>query len=492
MPAKPDTDHIELSEPEFLQLDRTVSFTSGILFGYDTIVNGAGISMPAFIIYFGKVDSSGSLYLPSLWTSLWTSMSALAQALAATGTGILADRIGRKWCGVIGGVVSMAGAAVQYTAETRSSLLGGKIVCGLGIGMTMAVGTTYASEVVPARLIPAVQKGLVMFILFMQGVAMGVIRSFVPNMAESAFRNVFAIQFGVAGLTIIAYALAPETPSFLIMHNRHEAAKKTMHLLYGDDCELEDRYAYLVQTITEENTRNAEQASYIECFQGCNLKRTLTMWFLFSAANVGGAAFLSQSIYFLITVGLPTVHIFDISIGGFALAIIIIMVAGIVMKRIAPNVVFFGGCCINFAFLLTIGCLYYASGMGRIWAIAVLMNVLISFQASLVQASGWSIAAELSTLRLRAKSMSLGMMAQTLSTWVFTFTVPYMYNVDSGNLGARTAFVFAGLSVLLILGAVTIVPDTRGLSPGDIDDLYEARVPIREFPKHRHGQSELA
>jgi MFS family permease len=188
----------------------SISFTSGILFGYDTIVNGAGISMPAFILYFGEIDASGSLYLPSLWTSLWTSMSALAQALAATAAGVLVDRIGRKYTGVMGGIVSLAGAAVQYTAQTRSSLLGGKIVNGLGIGIVMATGATYASEVVPPRLVPAIQKGLVIFILFMQGVAMGIIRVFVPNMAEHAFRVVFAIQFVVAGLVIIAYALAPE------------------------------------------------------------------------------------------------------------------------------------------------------------------------------------------------------------------------------------------------------------------------------------------
>lgn len=174
------------------------------------IVNGAGISMPAFLLYFGKVDALGNLYLPSLWTSLWTSMTALAQALSATATGYLVDYIGRKWCGVAGGIVSLAGAAVQYTATTPGSLLAGKIVNGLGIGITMAVGTTYASEVVPPRLVPAVQKGIVIFILFMQGVAMGIIRVFVPNMAEHAFRTVFAIQFGVAALVIIAYTLAPE------------------------------------------------------------------------------------------------------------------------------------------------------------------------------------------------------------------------------------------------------------------------------------------
>lgn len=179
------------------------------MFGYDQIVNGASISMPAFMLYFGDQDASG-LYLPSLWTALWTSMSSLAQALSATGTGFLADRIGRKWTGVIAGVIGLAGAAVQYTALTRSSLLGGKIVGGLGIGMAMSTGMTYASEVVPPGLVPAVQQGFVVFILIMQGVAMGIIRVFVTDMTEKAFRTVFAIQFCVGGLVTIAFAIAPE------------------------------------------------------------------------------------------------------------------------------------------------------------------------------------------------------------------------------------------------------------------------------------------
>jgi hypothetical protein len=76
-------------------------------------------------------------------------------------------------------------------------------------------------------------------------------------------------------------------------------------------------------------------------------------------------------------------------------------------------------------------------------------------------------------------------MAQTFTTWLVTFVVPYMYNVDSGNLGARTGFVFAGASVLLICGVWSIVPDTTGLSTEDIDNLYEAKVPARQFAKHK-------
>jgi hypothetical protein len=157
------------------------------------------------------------------------------------------------------------------------------------------------------------------------------------------------------------------------MKDKAEKAKKTMALLYSEDCERDERYAYVVQTIAEEQQRNSEQASYIECFQGTNLKRTLVICFLFGAVNIGGGPFLAQSIYFLITVGLPVVHIFDISVGGFALAIVIIVVSGFGMKNISRDKVFLGGCVVNFVVLLTIGCLFYAKGLGPIWAIAVLM-----------------------------------------------------------------------------------------------------------------------
>ncbi|KAJ5653667.1 hypothetical protein N7490_000670 [Penicillium lividum] len=502
---KSSSAHLEFEweEPRFLQADKelgiidtikthwrallicSLSFSAGTMFGYDTIVNGASISMPAFMMYFGATDASG-LYLPSLWTALWTSMSSLAQALSATGTGFLADRIGRKWTGIIAGVIAVAGASVQYTAHTRSSLLGGKIVGGLGIGMAMSTGMTYASEVVPPTLVPAVQQAFVVFILIMQALAMGIIRIFVTDLTEKAFRTVFAIQWGVAGLVIIAFAIAPESPVYCIINKNEEGAKKMFQWLYRDDADREERYNHLVKTIEEENSQREEnQSSYIECFQGVDLKRTITMMFLFGLVNLGGGPFLTQSIYFLISVGLPTVHVFDISIGGFGLAIFLIIGGGIILKSVRRRNILLWGCVINLIFNLIVGCLYWANGTGPKWAIAIFMNVLISLQACLMQSPGWSIAAEISSYRLRAKSMSLGIMSQTFTTWLITFVVPYMYNVDSGNLGARTGLVFAGATVLLVWGVWSWVPDTTGLSTEDIDNLYEAKVPARKFATHK-------
>lgn len=99
----------------------------------------------------------------------------------------------------------------------------------------------------------------------------------------------------------------------------------------------------------------------------------MTVMFLFGLVNLGGGPFLSQSIYFLISVGLPTVHVFDISIGGFGLAIVLIIASGIALKNVRRRSILFWGCVINFLFNLIVGALYWAHGTGPKWAIAILM-----------------------------------------------------------------------------------------------------------------------
>jgi hypothetical protein len=69
-----------------------------------------------------------------------------------------------------------------------------------------------------------------------------------------------------------------------------------------------------------------------------------------------------------------------------------------------------------------------------------------------------------------------------------------MYNVDSGNLGARTGFVYAGTSVFLIVLAYLYCPNTGGLSTEEIDHLYEQRISPRLFQAQTgpHGEEGMS
>ncbi|KAI0163704.1 general substrate transporter [Pestalotiopsis sp. NC0098] len=483
--AEDDIDR-ELGIPAILRkywrvsLTCSVSFTAGLVFGYDVTVNGASISMPSFLLYFGDINASGP-YLPSLWTSLWTAMSSLMQAIGAIIAGWISVRLGRKWPACAGACLTLVGTALQYIAVARGTLLAGKMVSGLGIGCVYSIATTYAGEIAPLRLRAPIQTCLVAFIILTQAVALGVIRAFVPIIDQSAFRFVFALQWAVGGLAVVSWACAPESPVYLVTRGKTEAARNAMRRIYGNSDHTDDRLACLIHDIKLEEASQQDKGTYAACFRGSHLRRTMTIALLFSLTNVSGAAFLSQNIYFLITAGLEAIHAFDIGIGGFGLALLIIAVNSAYMHRCNRRSLILVGLTINFVFMITIGALYWAPGEGALWAIAVLMNVLISLTTSTLQAAAWPVAAEIPSYHLRAKSISLGVFTQTITSWLFIFVTPYMYNVDTGDLGGRTGFIYAGTTLLLGICAFRLVPDTTGLTTTEVDAAYAAGVSPRRF-----------
>jgi MFS family permease len=72
--------------------------------------------------------------------------------IGAWGIGQISDAFGRRLCFFLAGLVSVAGIAVLYISSTSPVFLIGKIVTGLALGMALATGGSYVSEVAPLRL----------------------------------------------------------------------------------------------------------------------------------------------------------------------------------------------------------------------------------------------------------------------------------------------------------------------------------------------------
>ncbi|KAH6629329.1 general substrate transporter [Boeremia exigua] len=476
---------------KLILLHSIAAFLAGGVFGYDSVINGASISMPAFLLYFGEHTADGSLFVPSIWASMWTAMSYLLQAIGGFSIGFVSDRIGRKWACVAAACVSILGVGVQFAATNRGMLLGGKMINGLAIGCIFASATSWASEISPLRLRGPIQSGIVLFMVLMQAIGLVTIRVYITNISPSAFRTVFALQWiwpAAAGLAFIAM---PESPTFLVQRGNIDGAKKALSRLYGSSNHIDARIAVLRRQIEQELTQAESHGSpsYLELFRSTNIKRTLTVMWLFLAAGLNGASLLSQNTYFLIIAGLPAVHAFDVGIGGFGLAIVAIIFSWFYMEKFGRRSIWLAGVAVNITIMAVIGGLYYSTSKTSLWAVAVLMNVLIAWQLLTMTSIGWVITSEISSYRLRAKTQSIGVISNAATTWLFSFTVPYMYNTDSGNLGARTGFVFMGSSVLLMIGSWFLVPDLHGFTTDEVDWLYSQKIPVRHFQQYADGRA---
>jgi hypothetical protein len=91
------------------------------------------------------------------------------------------------------------------------------------------------------------------------------------------------------------------------------------------------------------------------------------------------------------------------------------------------------------------------------------------------------VAAETSSLRLRGKTLGLSWIVNGLSARVFSIAIPYLYNPDAGNLGGKTGYLFAGLSLTGTIITWFIVPEMKGCNAAEIDEMFEQGLPAREF-----------
>jgi len=102
-----------------------------------------------------------------------------------------------------------------------------------------------------------------------------------------------------------------------------------------------------------------------------------------------------------------------------------------------------------------------------------------------IGATAFTLLCEVSTSRLRVKTIAIGLATQNAFNTMWSFVLPYLFNPDKANLGAKVGFIFGGLSFFCLVYLWFYQPETAGRSYEELDELFMKRIPARKFKSYK-------
>lgn len=91
------------------------------------------------------------------------------------------------------------------------------------------------------------------------------------------------------------------------------------------------------------------------------------------------------------------------------------------------------------------------------------------------------ILGEVSSLRVKEKTNDLAVSVSVLTTFIVSFTIPYLLNAPYANLGAKVGYIYGSFAALAVIVAYFMIPEMKGRSLEEIDQLFASRVSLRKF-----------
>lgn len=302
-----------------------------------------------------------------------------------------------------------------------------------------------------------------------------------------AYRAVFCAQYGVALISTIAWPFMPESPYWLVSKNRHKDAKKSLRRLGVSDVQAERQIENMQHTL-DKNRQETAGVSFLECFRRSNLRRTVISIAPLSIQALCGVTFvINYTAYYLQLAGFSPQKSFQVQIAQVVVCMVGNIQSWFLIDRVGRrNLTFYGLLVVTVMLLVTGGLAEVGNHSCTVGTIALLVLYCWVYNLSL-GATAYALIGETSTPRLRAKTVAIGLFLQNGLYLMWAFVLPYLFNPDKANLGAKVTFIFGGLSVFSLLYLWFYQPETAGRSFEELDEMFAKRIPAKQFSSYKTG-----
>lgn len=99
--------------------------------------------------------------------------------------------------------------------------------------------------------------------------------------------------------------------------------------------------------------------------------------------------------------------------------------------------------------------------------------------------SSYVVLGEASSSRLKEKTNNIAGSISVITTFVVSFTVPYLIREEDAGLGPKVGFIYGSICVISFVVVFFLIPEMKGRSLEEIDEMFNANLPTRKFRKYK-------
>ncbi|KII94314.1 hypothetical protein PLICRDRAFT_36565 [Plicaturopsis crispa FD-325 SS-3] len=477
----------------------------GFLFGYDIGVISGCLIMPDFIRRFGELGDDGEYFLSSSRQSIITSLLSAGTFVGSLGQAFTSDRFGRRGSIIIWSSIFTIGVVIQTATEySIVQITIGRFVAGLGVGAMSAIVPLYNGETAPKAI-----RGS-MLVVYQLQVIMGIFLSYVIDLATHSIDNSASWKIPVGlqmlwGLILMSgIFFLPESPRHLLGIGKEDEARRVIAELNSvpvDDDLVTEVVEELEIGIKAEN--EGGKATWLECFSTRNAlwKRTVNGMMLqfiqqlngqnfyyyygdtfFKSAGTELSPYVIQTILGAVSVvgTVPALYLIESwgrrrtllvgSIGEATCAIIAALVGHFTLAATGTPIA-----------QLT---KRNKAGGDTLIAFAVLH---VFFFSTFWGPTPWVYLGESFPLRVRPKAIALG----SATNWIWNFLLSFFAPRIAAKIGPLILLIFFGMLVFGYVFVYFAIPETKGLSLEEVDEMYRANIRPWNTPGWRPTEKQL-
>ncbi|OCK80946.1 general substrate transporter [Lepidopterella palustris CBS 459.81] len=457
-----------------------VAAIGSLSYGYSISILGNTLSKPDFYVYM-KISTTGpgKGYAQSI-IAAWNCLLYVGGMIGCCSYTYISKRFGRRMPISIGAMCVVVGGALQAGSVDPAMLSVARTVLGLGLGLLLPGVPLYQAEVAPPH-----SRGLMVglhaaFLGAGTAVAQWVGVAFFHVHGQAGWRVPLALNSLFPLILFCLVWFLPESPRWLYMHGKRDAAEKILCRLHKDPADPTNSFAHKEMRIIQAQVDMDVESSLTirQAFKSPSLrKRFIIGWLAMSGTQFSGLLVIltyQQVIYanlgfdsFMIGV-MSGVWCTINGMGNFT--------GGFIVDRVGRKrqlIWGFSGCaiCLIMSAILTLLYGNTDNKPANRAAIFFIFAIIACYTVG-VEAPSFVYSSEIFPSQWRESGVAFSMSG--MFVWAIVFTA--VASPAFANIGAKFYIVFACTSVAMIIIVALFFPETKGYSLEQLATVFGDEV----------------